>query len=120
MSPWARNHYSRDESNFMLVQQGHLCFDSARLEQFCTRWKIDELYLFGSALRDDFRTDSDLDFLVRFQPDVPWDLLHIGEMQAELENWFGRQVDLVELEQLKNPIRKQRILDTRRVLFATG
>lgn len=75
---------------------------------------------FGSALRDDFGPDSDLDFLVRFQERAPWDLLHIIEMQQELEGWFGRPVDLVESEQLENPIRKKRILDTRQILYAAG
>lgn len=104
----------------MTTHQGHLEFDPSKLEEFCQRWKIEELYLFGSALRDDFGPDSDLDFLVRFQERAPWDLLHIIEMQQELERWFGRPVDLVESEQLENPIRKKRILDTRQILYAAG
>ena len=40
-----------------------------RLTEFCRRWKIQELSLFGSYLRDDFRPDSDLDFLYTFADD---------------------------------------------------
>jgi len=45
-----------------------------RIAEFCRRWKITELALFGSVLRDDFRPDSDVDVLVTFAPDAPWSL----------------------------------------------
>src|ERR1035438_8498906 len=100
----------------MLVSEGHLTLDQDRLQDLCRRWKVSQLSLFGSALRDDFREDSDLDFLVSFESNATWDLLQIGQMQDELERWLGRSIDLVELEGLRNPIRRKRILDTRRVL----
>jgi predicted nucleotidyltransferase len=43
-----------------------------RLDEFCRRWKIAELRVFGSALREDFSPDSYLDLLVRFAPDAEW------------------------------------------------
>jgi len=42
---------------------------------FCRRWKITELALFGSVLRDDFEPGSDIDFLATFAPDAAWSLL---------------------------------------------
>jgi predicted nucleotidyltransferase len=60
---------------------------------FCHRHYIRRLAVFGSALRDDFRPDSDVDVLVEFEPGrVPgWDFF---AMQDELSDLLGRQVDL--------------------------
>ena len=41
--------------------------DSESLAEFCRKWRIRELSIFGSALRDDFGPESDLDFLVSFE-----------------------------------------------------
>jgi predicted nucleotidyltransferase len=84
--------------------QVHLDRDS--LAEFCRKWRIRELSLFGSALRDDFGPDSDLDFLVSFEPEAGWDLFDLIAMKEELENRFGRRVDLVEKEALRNPWRR--------------
>jgi len=89
-----------------------------RIEAFCRKWKIRELSLFGSVLRDDFRPDSDVDVLVSFELDAPWDLFHLVEMRDELIALFGRDVDLVEKEGLRNPFRRRTILDTREVIYA--
>ena len=59
------------------------------LEEFCHRWKITELFLFGSALRDDFRADSDIDLLACFAPDAEWSLLDHARMEKELKDHFG-------------------------------
>src|SRR5436190_20333564 len=66
-----------------------------RLDDFCRRWKIAELRVFGSALREDFRPDSDLDLLVRFAPDADWSLMDHVAMEEELAGIVGRKVDLV-------------------------
>ncbi len=89
-----------------------------RIEAFCRKWKIRELSLFGSVLRDDFRPDSDVDVLVSFEADAPWDLFHLVEMRDELIALFGRDVDLVEKEGLRNPFRRRTILDTHEVIYA--
>ncbi len=88
-----------------------------QLAAFCQRWKVVELALFGSALREDFSPESDLDFLVSFRPEAPWSLLDLMQMKAELESYFGRSVDLVEKEALRNPWRRQEILTTSEVLY---
>jgi predicted nucleotidyltransferase len=90
----------------------------SEIEAFCHKWKIKELSLFGSVLRDDFRPDSDVDILVSFAPDAPWDLFHLVDMRDELMALFGRDVDLVEKEGLRNPFRRRTILDTREVIYA--
>lgn len=88
------------------------------LAAFCRKWRIRELSLFGSALRDDFGPESDLDFLVSFEPETGWDLFDLVTMKTELEERFGRPVDLVEKEALRNPWRKSEILRTREVIYA--
>jgi len=90
------------------------------LEPFCQRWRARELASFGSAVRDDFGPDSDVDMLVSFDADAPWSLWDLITMRDELGALFGRPVDLVEREGLRNPFRRQRILETRRVIYASG
>ncbi|MCI0447357.1 nucleotidyltransferase domain-containing protein [bacterium] len=90
------------------------------IDKFCHRWKIAELALFGSALRDDFNPDSDLDFLVTFAPDAEWGLFDHVKMQQELQDLVSRRIDLVSrraLERSENWLRRQEILKTARVLF---
>ena len=84
---------------------------SDRLAEFCRRWQVAELAVFGSALREDFRPDSDLDLLVTFAPDAQWSLLDRVRMEEELEGILGRQVDLVS---------RREILGTARVIHAEG
>ena len=87
------------------------------IEQFCRQWRIKELSLFGSVLRDDFRSDSDIDFLVTFAEDAHWSLLDIIQMENELTQIVGRPVDLVSkraIEESPNWLRKERILNSAR------
>ena len=93
------------------------------LAAFCKRWKIVELALFGSALRDDFRPDSDVDVLVTFAPDARVGLFDCGRMEEELAAIFGRPVDLVErrgVEQSANWIRRQAVLSNARPVYVAG
>ena len=92
--------------------------DRDALAEFCRKWRIRELSIFGSALRDDFNAESDLDVLVSFEPGTPLDIDRFLDMKEELETHFGRPVDLVEKETLRNPWRKREILRTREVIYA--
>lgn len=91
--------------------------DREKVKEFCQRWKIAELSLFGSALREDFTPDSDVDVLVSFEPDIPWSLYDWMDMIEELQEIFQRKVDLVEKSGLRNPFRRNEILARRRVLY---
>jgi predicted nucleotidyltransferase len=88
------------------------------IEALCARWKIRELALFGSVIRDDFRPDSDVDVLVTFFPDAGWSLLELTTLQEELEGLLGRRVDLIEKAALRNPFRRHEILRTHQVVYA--
>jgi len=72
----------------------HINLDANKLAEFCRRNKIKRLSLFGSALRDDFRPDSDVDFLVEFEPNAHVSLLDLIGMEIELSEMVGREVDL--------------------------
>jgi hypothetical protein len=92
-----------------------------KLAAFCLRWKVTELALFGSALRDDFRPESDVDLLVSFAPDARWSLFDLVGMQNELKQIFGREVDLVErtaIESSENYIRRRNILSATKVIYS--
>lgn len=91
-----------------------------RLAEFCRKWKIQELSLFGSYLREDFRPDSDLDFLYTFADSTSWSLFDLVTMDHELEAIVGRHVDLVDrqtIEQSENWIRRREILSTAEVIY---
>ena len=90
----------------------------SRIRNFCQKWKIAELSVFGSALREDFRPDSDVDLLVTFAQDAEWTLYDWVDMIAELRVIFGRDVDLLSSQSLRNPFRRHEILKTRETLYA--
>jgi predicted nucleotidyltransferase len=77
---------------------------------FFRRWRISEFALFGSVLRDDF------------DPDADWSLLDHIRMEQELSTLLGRRVDLLSrqsVERSHNWIRRQEILDTAKVVYAS-
>lgn len=75
------------------------------LADFCRRHHIGRLSLFGSVLRDDFRPDSDVDFLVEFLPGHLPSLLGIAGMELELSELLGRKADLRTAEDLSRYFR---------------
>jgi predicted nucleotidyltransferase len=90
------------------------------IEEFCKRWSITEFSVFGSVLREDFHSDSDIDVLVSIDPKAKIGLFELIDMKLELEKMFKRPVDLVEKEGLKNPYRRREILRTAQVIYAAG
>jgi predicted nucleotidyltransferase len=101
----------------------HLEIERQPLEALCQRWKFKRLWLFGSALRDDFHHTSDVDLLVEFDSDADWSLLDHVEMEHELSELFGRRVDLVTrraVERSKNSIRRNAILKSAELLYVAG
>lgn len=101
-----------------MVRRIGIDIPTERLAGFCRKWKVTELALFGSVLRDDFGPESDVDVLVELAPDHGLDLFDWVEMIDELKAIFGREVDLVSKRGLRNPFRRHRILTTREVIHA--
>jgi len=102
----------------MMVPNTRVRLPPDEIREFCRRWKVSELALFGSVLRDDFGPDSDVDVLVELAPGHGLDLFDWLEMIDELKAIFGRPVDLVSKRALRNPFRRHEILTTREVIHA--
>ena len=99
----------------------HIDIPLDTISAFCKRWHVTELALFGSVLRDDFGPESDVDVLVRFEPQARHTLLDMARMRQELSRMFGREVDLIEhtvVERSRNYIRRKSILQTAEVVYA--
>ncbi len=90
------------------------------IKALCQKWKVKELALFGSVLRDDFdQSRSDIDILITFEKgaSIGWEF---AQIKADLENIFGRSVDVVSkkaLERSRNPYRKDSILGSYEVIY---
>jgi len=94
-----------------------------RVAEFCRKHRVRKLSLFGSALREDFRPDSDVDVLVSFAEDARYSLFELAAMEEELASILGRKVDLVEreaIEQSENYIRRRHILQSEEPLYVAG
>jgi uncharacterized protein len=94
-----------------------------QIAAFCERWNVTEFALFGSALRDDFRPDSDVDVMLTYGEGARVTLFDVAEMRDELQELFGRRVDVVSregVERSTNPFRKRAILTAARTIYAAA
>ena len=98
-----------------------VALDQSRVAEFCHRWGVSELAVFGSAVREDFGPESDLDVLVSPLPGAVWSLLQLSAMRDELAALAGRPVDLVvrrAVERSPNWIRRKEILGSAETVYA--
>jgi uncharacterized protein len=96
-----------------------------QLNDFCGKWNIEELALFGSVLRDDFRVGgddpSDIDFLYLFTQDVRYSFFDVMHLREELENLLHRKIDFVSknaIQKSHNWLRRQEILGSGMIIYA--
>jgi uncharacterized protein len=92
------------------------------IAEFCARWQVVEFALFGSVLRSDFRSDSDIDVIVQFHSDAHPTLFDLSYMEDELRILFQRDVDLVTrkgIETSRNYLRRKAILSSAQVIYGT-
>ena len=76
-----------------------------QLERLCQLYNVDKMYLFGSARTLNFTAKSDIDFLVKFKPiDLAVYFDNYLHFKENLQDLFGRDVDLLEEQALRNPI----------------
>ena len=97
-----------------------LKIEPERLKEICQQWKITELALFGSVLREDFNAQSDIDILVSFDEGAAIAFFDLDAIEEQLSKLFNRSVDVVTkkaVEQSHNWIRKQNILDNSQVIY---
>ena len=100
------------------LQKNGIFINYDNIVTICKKYCINELSIFGSSLRDDFTKNSDIDILVSFNKGANITLFDIIELENEFSELLNREVDIVEKEALKNPIRKDRILSTREIIYA--
>lgn len=75
------------------------------LKKLCTMYNVEKMYLFGSILNSNFNEESDIDLLVKFKSiELSKYFDNYIDFKENLEKLFGREVDLVEEQTLKNPI----------------
>ncbi|MDX2271596.1 MAG: nucleotidyltransferase family protein [Cyanobacteriota bacterium] len=82
-----------------------------QITEFCQRHHINKLSVFGSVLRSDFTTESDIDFLVEFDPDHIPGLISLAGMELELSELLQWKVDLRTANDL-SPYFRQKVLDS--------
>ncbi len=88
------------------------------IQMLCAKYKVYRLYVFGSALTSQFGSDSDIDFIVDFQPqDINDYADNYFNLKFALEDTFKRQIDLLEENSIKNPYFKQAIENHRQLIY---
>lgn len=92
--------------------------DDDKLRTFCAKNGIHSLRLFGSALHGTLQPDSDIDLLVEFEPERTPGLLSIAQLELDLSDMLGRQVDLRTLHDLSRHFRDQVAAEARTVYDA--
>lgn len=89
-----------------------------KIIDLCKQHKVKELYLFGSFVTDSFSDDSDIDFLVDFEDiDVLDYFDNFMDFKEKLEKLFGRKVDLVENQAIRNPIFRRSIERQKQLIY---
>lgn len=98
-----------------------------QLIDFCQKWQIAELAVFGSVLRQDFRANggnpSDVDLLYSFSESSSCSLFDVMKMQEELESLCHRRVDLISkagIQKSRNWLRRREILTSSMILYVQG
>lgn len=89
-----------------------------RIEQLCLRYKVKELYVFGSTVSNELSENSDIDLLIEF---LDVDFIDYAdnyfELAEELEKLFNKPVDLITTKSLKNPFLIDSIKKTKRQIY---
>ena len=98
----------------MKILENHI----ASLNRLCEEHNVEKMYLFGSALNENFSNKSDLDFLVKFRPiDLANYFENYMSFKEDLENLLGREIDLVEEQTLRNPILIKSINQSKELVY---
>jgi predicted nucleotidyltransferase len=102
-----------------MVKRAQIKIPKKKIEEFCKKHHIHKLSFFGSVLRDDFRSDSDVDVLVDFDPNHIPGLIRLAGMEFELSEILGRTVDIRTAQDLSRYFR-QEVLHSAEVQYAEG
>jgi predicted nucleotidyltransferase len=93
-------------------------FNYDEIVHLCEKYSVNELSIYGSSIREDFTPNSDVNILVSFGNNPGTTLFDIMDLEKEFSKLLNREVNIVEKESIKNPIRKKKILSTREIIYA--
>ena len=102
------------------VLHNNVEWPAEEIASFCSRWQITQLGVFGSVLRPDFGSGSDVDVLARFSEAARHSLLDLERMECELESILGREVDILSwwaVERSRNRFRREAILGSVETMY---
>ena len=102
-----------------MAQKALVTAPKKQVEEFCKKYYIRRLSLFGSVIRPDFKPESDIDVLVEFEPGYKVGLLKMAHMENELSTLLGRKVDLRTPGDL-SPYFRQDVIENAEVQYAQG
>ena len=106
------------------MQLKNINLPMAEIAQFCQKWNLTELALFGSVLRDDFRPDSsDIDVMIQYHPESVPSFYDLDLMEEDLEVIFEREVDVITrsgIESSANYLRRHAILSSALIIYESG
>ena len=100
----------------------HFLKNEKRLDELCRKYNVSEMVIFGSAIRSDFNPEkSDIDIMVSFRKMTPAEHAdsYFGLLE-ELERLFGRNVDLLEEEAVRNPYLRRNIDESGVMVYASA
>ncbi|MDE6148068.1 MAG: nucleotidyltransferase domain-containing protein [Bacteroidales bacterium] len=89
-----------------------------RIVALCKKYKVNRLFVFGSVLTDKFNSESDVDMIVDFKKEEVDDYFdNYFDFKYSLQDLFGRNVDLIEEQSIKNPYFKSNVESTRQLIY---
>ena len=89
-----------------------------RLKSLCKKYKVTELYVFGSVLNNHFSSESDIDFIVSFDEiELEKYADNYFDFKFSLEDLFNRNIDLLEEKAIKNPFFKDSINNSKQLIY---
>ena len=88
------------------------------IKKLCKEYKVRTFSAFGSVTRDDFRDNSDVDFVVDFDETDPFRYTDLYfQLKEKLEQLFKRQIDLIEERAIKNQYFKKELDETKILIY---
>ena len=89
-----------------------------KVKELCASHKVSKLFVFGSAITDNFSTKSDIDLIVDFENIDHYQYAdNYFDLKFSLEDIFGREVDLLEHKAIKNPYLRKSIDETKKLIY---
>lgn len=88
-----------------------------RLHKICERYRVERLYLFGSAANGEMRPSGNVDFLVEFREERDRSRNRHLEMVLELDDLFGMEVGLADYQAIQNPYFREEVEETRKLIY---